>query len=86
MNDNDHKNTAVRQRKHVKQKKLTHYRLQCWISKRHIDQLQQLSIRLEDNYASLIEQSIDLLYQHEFGSNSNIEESHVMDDPYKKTR
>ena len=43
----------------------THSRLQCWISNRHAERLQELSLHLEDSQASLIEQAIDLLYQHE---------------------
>ncbi|MGY4025898.1 RepB family protein [Aeromonas rivuli] len=56
---------AQRQRQHVKRKQETHSRLQCWISQRHADRLAELGVRLEDNQASLIEQAIDLLYQHE---------------------
>ena len=56
---------AERQRQHVKRKQETHSRLQCWISNRHAQRLQELGHHLEDNQASLIEQAIDLLYQHE---------------------
>ena len=56
---------AERQRQHVKRKQETHSRLQCWISNRHAEQLLELGQHLEDNQASLIEQAIDLLYQHE---------------------
>mgnify|MGYP003477754254 FL=1 len=56
---------AERQRQHVKRKQETHSRLQCWISNRHALRLQELGLHLEDNQASLIEQAIDLLYQHE---------------------
>ena len=56
---------AERQRQHVKRKQETHSRLQCWISNRHAKRLQELGQHLEDNQASLIEQAIDLLYQHE---------------------
>lgn len=56
---------AERQRQHVKRKQETHSRLQCWISNRHAERLQELGQHLEDNQASLIEQAIDLLYQHE---------------------
>lgn len=59
---------AQRQRQHVKRKQETHSRLQCWISQRHADRLAELGVRLEDNQASLIEQAIDLLYQHESAS------------------
>ena len=56
---------AERQRQHVKRKQETHSRLQCWISNRHAERLLELGLHLEDNQASLIEQAIDLLYQHE---------------------
>lgn len=56
---------AERQRQHVKRKQETHSRLQCWISNRHAERLHELGQHLEDNQASLIEQAIDLLYQHE---------------------
>ena len=56
---------AERQRQHVKRKQETHSRLQCWISNRHAERLQELGLHLEDSKASLIEQAIDLLYQHE---------------------
>ena len=58
-------NNAERQRQHVKRKQETHSRLQCWISNRHAERLQELGMHLEDSQASLIEQAIDLLYQHE---------------------
>ncbi|HHQ4786373.1 RepB family protein [Aeromonas hydrophila] len=57
---------AERQRQHVKRKQETHSRLQCWISNRHAERLAMLGLLLEDSQASLIEQAIDLLYQHEF--------------------
>ena len=60
-------NNAERQRQHVKRKQETHTRLQCWISNRHAEQLAALGIHLEDSQASLVEQAIDLLYQHELG-------------------
>ena len=60
-------NNAERQRQHVKRKQETHSRLQCWISNRHAERLAALGIHLEDSQASLIEQAIDLLYQHELG-------------------
>ncbi|SUU28078.1 Replication regulatory protein RepB [Aeromonas hydrophila] len=56
---------AERQRQHVKRKQETHSRLQCWISNRHAERLAMLGLQLEDSQASLIEQAIDLLYQHE---------------------
>ncbi|MFC5708401.1 RepB family protein [Aeromonas eucrenophila] len=56
---------AERQRQHVKRKQETHNRLQCWISNRHAERLHELGLHLEDSQASLIEQAIDLLYQHE---------------------
>nr|WP_042062901.1 RepB family protein [Aeromonas allosaccharophila] len=58
-------NNAERQRQHVKRKQETHTRLQCWISNRHAERLAALGIHLEDSQASLVEQAIDLLYQHE---------------------
>ena len=60
-------NNAERQRQHVKRKQETHTRLQCWISNRHAERLAALGIHLEDSQASLVEQAIDLLYQHELG-------------------
>lgn len=57
---------AQRQRLHVKRKQESHSRLQCWISLRHANRLAELGRRLEDSQASLIEQAIDLLYQHEY--------------------
>lgn len=62
-----HQNNAERQRQHVKRKQETHTRLQCWISNRHAERLAALGIHLEDSQASLVEQAIDLLYQHELG-------------------
>lgn len=62
---NEAQDNAERQRQHVKRKQETHSRLQCWISNRHAQQLQELGHHLEDSQASLIEQAIDLLYQHE---------------------
>ncbi|MGY3943723.1 RepB family protein [Aeromonas tecta] len=56
---------AERQRQHVKRKQESHSRLQCWISNRHAERLHELGLQLEDSQASLIEQAIDLLYQHE---------------------
>ncbi|MGY6037007.1 RepB family protein [Aeromonas sp. AE23HZ002T15] len=56
---------AERQRQHVKRKQESHSRLQCWISNRHAERLHELGLHLEDSQASLIEQAIDLLYQHE---------------------
>jgi hypothetical protein len=66
-------NNAERQRQHVKRKQETHTRLQCWISNRHAERLADLGIHLEDSQASLIEQAIDLLYQHELGRGSELE-------------
>lgn len=66
-------NNAERQRQHVKRKQETHSRLQCWISNRHAERLQELGMHLEDSQASLIEQAIDLLYQHELSSQPQIE-------------
>ena len=63
-------NNAERQRLHVKRKQETHTRLQCWISNRHAERLADLGLHLEDSQASLIEQAIDLLYQHELGRGS----------------
>ena len=60
-------NNAERQRQHVKRKQETHTRLQCWISNRHAERLAALGLHLEDSQASLVEQAIDLLYQHELG-------------------
>ena len=65
MKMNVAQDNAERQRQHVKRKQETHSRLQCWISNRHAERLQELGQHLEDNQASLIEQAIDLLYQHE---------------------
>ncbi|WP_429032739.1 RepB family protein [Aeromonas media] len=65
MKMNVAQDNAERQRQHVKRKQETHSRLQCWISNRHALRLQELGLHLEDNQASLIEQAIDLLYQHE---------------------
>ncbi|MFB0583274.1 RepB family protein [Aeromonas salmonicida] len=66
-------NNAERQRQHVKRKQETHSRLQCWISNLHAERLQELGMHLEDSQASLIEQAIDLLYQHELSSQPQIE-------------
>jgi hypothetical protein len=66
-------NNAERQRQHVKRKQETHSRLQCWISHRHAERLQELGMHLEDSQASLIEQAIDLLYQHELSSQPQVE-------------
>ncbi|MGL6050019.1 MAG: RepB family protein [Aeromonas salmonicida] len=66
-------NNAERQRQHVKRKQETHSRLQCWISNRHAERLQELGMHLEDSQASLIEQAIDRLYQHELSSQPQIE-------------
>ena len=66
---------AERQRQHVKRKQETHSRLQCWISNRHAQRLQELGLHLEDNQASLIEQAIDLLYQHELQQTTNAQQS-----------
>lgn len=65
MKMNVAQDNAERQRQHVKRKQETHSRLQCWISNRHALRLQELGLHLEDNQASLIDQAIDLLYQHE---------------------
>ncbi|MFM1704995.1 RepB family protein [Aeromonas salmonicida] len=70
-------NNAERQRQHVKRKQETHSRLQCWISNRHAERLQELGMHLEDSQASLIEQAIDLLYQHELSSQPQIEKEMV---------
>lgn len=67
-------NNAERQRQHVKRKQETHTRLQCWISNRHAERLQELGLHLEDSQASLIEQAIDLLYQHELSSQPQVEQ------------
>ncbi|MDF2414061.1 RepB family protein [Aeromonas sp. 1HA1] len=67
-------NNAERQRQHVKRKQETHSRLQCWISNRHAERLQELGLHLEDSQASLIEQAIDLLYQHELSSQPQVEQ------------
>lgn len=67
-------NNAERQRQHVKRKQETHSRLQCWISNRHAERLQELGMHLEDSQASLIEQAIDLLYQHELSSQPQVEQ------------
>ncbi|WP_429180941.1 RepB family protein [Aeromonas salmonicida] len=66
-------NNAERQRQHVKRKQETHSRLQCWISNRHAERLQELGMHLEDSQASLIEQAIDLLYRHELSSQPQVE-------------
>lgn len=66
-------NNAERQRQHVKRKQETHTRLQCWISNRHAERLAALGIHLEDSQASLVEQAIDLLYQHELGREPSFE-------------
>ncbi|PKQ77822.1 hypothetical protein CJP16_11375 [Aeromonas sobria] len=66
-------NNAERQRQHVKRKQETHTRLQCWISNRHAERLAALGLHLEDSQASLIEQAIDMLYQHELGRGSELE-------------
>ena len=66
-------NNAERQRQHVKRKQETHTRLQCWISNRHAERLADLGLHLEDSQASLIEQAIDLFYQHELGRGSELE-------------
>ena len=66
-------NNAERQRQHVNRKQETHSRLQCWISNRHAERLQELGMHLEDSQASLIEQAIDLLYQHELSSQPQVE-------------
>ncbi len=68
---------AERQRQHVKRKQETHSRLQCWISNRHAERLQELGLHLEDSQASLIEQAIDLLYQHELVPHVRSERSPV---------
>lgn len=67
-------NNAERQRQHVKRKQETHSRLQCWISNHHAERLQALGLHLEDSQASLIEQAIDLLYQHELSSQPQVEQ------------
>lgn len=68
-------NNAERQRQHVKRKQETHTRLQCWISNRHAERLAAMGLHLEDSQASLIEQAIDLLYQHELGREPPFENS-----------
>lgn len=68
-------NNAERQRQHVKRKQETHSRLQCWISNRHAERLHELGLHLEDSQASLIEQAIDLLYQHELQQTTNAQQS-----------
>ena len=74
--ENSALDNAERQRQHVKRKQETHTRLQCWISNRHAARLHELGIHLEDSQASLIEQAIDLLYQHEIlSSSSSVEET-----------
>lgn len=70
-------NNAERQRQHVKRKQETHCRLQCWISNRHAERLAAIGLHLEDSQASLIEQAIDLLYQHELGFSSPLENALV---------
>lgn len=66
---------AERQRQHVKRKQETHSRLQCWISNRHAERLAMLGQQLEDSQASIIEQAIDLLYQHELQQTTNAQQS-----------
>jgi IS30 family transposase len=68
---------AERQRQHVKRKQETHSRLQCWISNRHAEQLAMLGQQLEDSQASIIEQAIDLLYQHELQQTTNAQQSDI---------
>lgn len=68
---------AERQRQHVKRKQETHSRLQCWISNRHAERLTMLGQQLEDSQASIIEQAIDLLYQHELQQTTNAQQSDV---------
>jgi IS30 family transposase len=68
---------AERQRQHVKRKQETHSRLQCWISNRHAERLAMLGLQLEDSQASLIEQAIDLLYQHELQQTTNAQQSDI---------
>jgi len=70
-------NNAERQRQHVKRKQESHSRLQCWISNRHAERLHELGLHLEDSQASLIEQAIDLLYQHELQQTTNAQQSDV---------
>lgn len=70
-------NNAERQRQHVKRKQESHSRLQCWISNRHAKRLHELGLHLEDSQASLIEQAIDLLYQHELQQTTNAQQSDV---------
>nr|WP_323925842.1 RepB family protein [Aeromonas caviae] len=68
---------AERQRQHVKRKQETHSRLQCWISNRHAERLAMLRQQLEDSQASIIEQAIDLLYQHELQQTTNAQQSDI---------
>ncbi|WAF62336.1 hypothetical protein NRL19_10715 [Aeromonas caviae] len=68
---------AERQRQHVKRKQETHSRLQCWISNRHAERLAMLGQQLEDSQASIIEQAIDLLYQHELQQTTNAQQSDI---------
>ncbi|MFQ2317104.1 RepB family protein [Aeromonas caviae] len=68
---------AERQRQHVKRKQETHSRLQCWISNRHSERLVMLGQQLEDSQASIIEQAIDLLYQHELQQTTNAQQSDI---------
>ena len=49
MKMNVAQDNAERQRQHVKRKQETHSRLQCWISNRHAERLQELGQHLEDN-------------------------------------
>ncbi|MFM5865782.1 RepB family protein [Aeromonas caviae] len=70
-------NNAERQRQHVKRKQESHSRLQCWISNRHAERLHELGLHLEDSQASLIEQAIDLLYQHELQQTTNAQQSDI---------
>ncbi|WP_323943253.1 RepB family protein [Aeromonas caviae] len=70
-------NNAERQRQHVKRKQESHSRLQCWISNRHAERLHELGLHLEDSQASIIEQAIDLLYQHELQQTTNAQQSDV---------
>ena len=74
MKINVAQDNAERQRQHVKRKQETHSRLQCWISNRHAERLAALGIHLEDSQASLVEQAIDLLYQHELSSQPQVEQ------------
>ena len=68
---------AERQRQHVKRKQETHSRLECWISNRHAERLTMLGQQLEDSQASIIEQAIDLLYQHELQQTTNAQQSDI---------